>query len=62
MEIAKYHFKDLKIGMIASFDVVITQDMLLDFAKLSGDYNPLHLDSEFAKSVCGGGYMFMVCS
>ena len=55
MEIAKYCFKDLKEGMMASFDVVITQDMLLDFAKLSGDYNPLHLDSEFAKNACGGG-------
>ena len=55
MEIAKYCFKDLKIGMMASFDVVITQDMLLDFAKLSGDYNPLQLDSEFAKNACGGG-------
>lgn len=55
MEIARYSFEDLKEGMEASFETVVTKDMLLDFARLSGDYNPLHLDSEFAKKTLGGG-------
>ena len=29
---------------------VITESMIEDFAKLSGDYNPIHMNSEYAKT------------
>ncbi len=38
----------MKIGDQYQADFVITQKMVNEFAALSGDKNPLHLDAEFA--------------
>ncbi len=46
----EYRFEDLYIGLTESFEYVVTQDKMDLFKALSGDYNPLHNDSEFAKS------------
>jgi len=54
------NFKEITIGYSKKFTVKITSKMLEDFATLSGDYNPLHMDSEYAektqfkKQVCHG--------
>jgi acyl dehydratase len=42
--------KDIKIGQKKSFEVVVTESMVDDFAKLSGDNNLLHMDENYAKS------------
>lgn len=39
-----------KVGDQASLRLQITDQMVRDFAGLSGDHNPVHLDEEFAKS------------
>ena len=44
-----YRFEDLKIGMSESFTVTVTPEMMDSFLNLSGDENPLHTDSDFAK-------------
>lgn len=39
-----------KMGDTASVKVQVTDKMIRDFAELSGDRNPIHLDEEFAKT------------
>jgi 3-hydroxybutyryl-CoA dehydratase len=39
---------DLKIGDQFSTTRVITDDVIRKFAEVSGDFNPIHLDEEFA--------------
>ncbi len=41
---------DVKIGDEFSTTRVVTDDVIRKFAELSGDYNPIHLDEEFAKT------------
>ena len=40
---------ELKIGDSASTTSVITDERIRQFAEVSGDYNPVHLDEEAAK-------------
>ena len=53
-------FAEIKIGMEKKFTVEITESMLENFANLSGDYNPLHMNKDYAentpfkKRVCHG--------
>lgn len=44
----KYYLEDLQIGMKSSTTSVITGKMIDTFAEITGDYNPIHVDSEFA--------------
>ena len=41
---------DMKIGDSFSLERQITDELIRDFAELSGDRNPIHLDEEFAKT------------
>jgi len=41
---------DLSVGNSFSIKREITDDLIREFAKLSGDHNPIHLDGEFARS------------
>ena len=51
---------DLSIGQKAEFTEVISEAMVEEFAKLSGDYNPHHMDevyarkTRFKKRICHG--------
>jgi 3-hydroxybutyryl-CoA dehydratase len=46
-----YGWQELKLGMKAQFDAPLTEAMMTAFAAISGDYNPLHLDDEFARQL-----------
>ena len=46
----KYNFEDLYIGLKEEFEVIVTEEKMKQFEKLSGDINPLHLNEEYAKS------------
>lgn len=41
---------DLKIGDSFSTSREVTDELIRKFAEVSGDYNPIHLDEEFAKT------------
>lgn len=43
------------VGASASLDKTIVESDLIDFAKLSLDTNPVHLDEEYAKTTRFGG-------
>jgi len=44
-----YYLEDLSVGMEAVFAKTITEADVLMFAAVSGDTNPLHLNTEFAE-------------
>ena len=56
----EYKFEEIKIGDSKKFTEKIDKFRLDNFAKLSGDYNPLHMDDNYAinakfkKQVCHG--------
>lgn len=48
----EYKIEDISIGMKEEFQVTVTEEMLEMFCKLTGDCNPLHQNTGFAK-ICG---------
>lgn len=52
---------DVTLGQTAHRQMVVTADMVAKYAEITGDYNPLHFDEEFAgqtrfkRLICQGG-------
>ena len=44
-----YTYEELEIGMTAAFTKTITETDVYLFAGISGDFNPMHMNEEFAK-------------
>lgn len=42
------YFEDLEVGQEASMSRVVSESDIVAYAALSGDYNPVHLDPEYA--------------
>ena len=42
-------FADIKIGDAASFSKTLTESDILGYAELTGDFNPIHIDAEYAR-------------
>jgi len=59
-EISNYKLEDIELGFKEKFKIVVTEEMVNEFARLSGDHNPLHMDYDYAsttkfkKRVCHG--------
>jgi acyl dehydratase len=50
-KIRGYYFEDFKVGQrFISSSRTVTESDIVTFAGLSGDYNQIHTDAEFAKS------------
>ncbi len=45
-----YFFEDLFVGQSASFSKTVTEADLVLFAGISGDFNPIHVNEEYAKT------------
>ena len=48
-------FEELAVGMTVSIQNVVSEQDVTDFARVSGDHNPLHLDEEYARTTVFGG-------
>ena len=42
-------FADLVVGMQVAIKNTVSEQDVIDFARVSGDHNPLHMDEEYAK-------------
>ena len=45
---SSYFFEDLELGMEASHEKTVSEDDIASFAEVSGDYNPVHMDEDYA--------------
>ena len=52
---AGYTIEDLTVGMEATFAKVISDEDIENFAQVSGDNNPVHLDDAYASQTRFGG-------
>jgi 3-hydroxybutyryl-CoA dehydratase len=43
------YFEDLAVGQTASFAKTVTEADIVGFAGISGDFNPVHINEDFAK-------------
>jgi 3-hydroxybutyryl-CoA dehydratase len=48
-------FAELAVGMTVSIQNTVSEQDVIDFARVSGDYNPLHMDEEYARTTLFGG-------
>ena len=48
-------FDEIKLGDRAEYSHTLTHDDILAYAKVSGDYNPFHVDDAFAATTRFGG-------
>ena len=46
----EYTFNEIDIGLTKEFQITITESMVNNFANISGDFSPIHIDEEYAKS------------
>lgn len=44
----KIPYEKITIGMTKSFSVTVTPQRVKEFARISGDWNPLHINARFA--------------
>ena len=56
----EYSFDDIKIGQNKDFQIVVDEELVENFAKVSGDFNPLHMneayaiETKFGRRICHG--------
>ena len=43
-----YYYEDLEVGMSATYAKIVTEADIMVFAEISGDFNPVHIDPEYA--------------
>ena len=47
-KLSEYTFDEIELGLTKQFQITITESMVDDFAKLSGDFSPIHVDEDYA--------------
>ena len=49
-ELSEYTFDEIEIGLTKQFQITITESMIDDFAKLTGDFSLIHMDKDYAST------------
>jgi len=49
-KISEYTFDEIEVGLSKEFEITITESLVNDFAEISGDFSPIHMDEEYARS------------
>lgn len=49
-----HYLEDLSVGMFSEKKMVVSDEKITTFAELSGDYNPVHMDAEYAATTMFG--------
>jgi len=44
-----YKLEEIKVGMVASYSQTISEADVKNFANISGDRNPIHMDDVYAE-------------
>lgn len=47
--VSQYTLKDIEEGLRKTFKVNITESMVNEYARITGDYSPMHMDEEYAR-------------
>ena len=50
MKVADYRLDDIEVGSVHEFMRIISEKEVDEFAALTGDFNPLHVDNSYAGS------------
>ena len=50
----KHYYQDFSVGQSFQKDFFISEELGRSFAQISGDFNPVHLDEEYAKGTMFG--------
>lgn len=49
-KIAQYSLDDIKPGLTKKFRVDVTESLTNEFAKITGDYSPIHMEEVYART------------
>ena len=49
-KISEYTFENIKVGFSKKIEVTITESMVNDFARISGDFSPIHMNKDYSSS------------
>lgn len=47
--VSQYTLNDIEEGLRKTFKVNITESMVNEYARITGDYSPMHMDEEYAR-------------
>ena len=54
-EAREYSFNDIRVGQREVFQILIDEELVENFAKVSGDFSPLHMNETYAKETSFSG-------
>ena len=49
-KLSEYTFDEIELGTTKQFQITITESMVDNFAKLTGDFSPIHMDEDYAST------------